>query len=107
MSNKCKHCGQTIYSSSHYCPKTGRTYSENSDNGDFLLSAIIGYTTDSAILGGLLGGDMVGGMLGDVLNGGNLFDDNSSSNDSSWDSNSSSNDSSWDSSSDNSSGGDW
>jgi len=96
MSNKCKHCGQTIYSSSHHCPQTGKTYSEDSDNGDFLLSAIIGYATDSALLGGLLGGDLGGGMLGDVLNGGSLFDDNSSSNDSSWDS-----------SSDDSSGGDW
>jgi hypothetical protein len=69
MSNKCKHCEQTIYGSSHTCPQTGRTYSEDSDNGDFLLSAIIGYATDSAILGGLLGGDFGGGMLGDMFDG--------------------------------------
>lgn len=94
MSNKCKHCGETIHSwqDEHRCSVTGRTYSKDNDDGDFLLSAIIGYATDSALLGGLIGGDMTGGILGDVFNGGSLFDDN---------------DSSSDSSSDDSSGGDW
>lgn len=71
MSNKCKHCGQTIQSwqNSHDCPRTGKTYSEDSDDGDFLLSAIVGYATDSAILGGLVGGDMFGGILGDMFDG--------------------------------------
>jgi hypothetical protein len=41
--------------------------------GDFILSAVIGAATDSALLGGLLGGDMTGGILGDMLDG-DLFD---------------------------------
>ena len=71
MSNKCKHCRETINSweDEHYCTVTGRTYTEDGDNGDFLLSAIVGYATDSAILGGLVGGDMLGGMLGDMFDG--------------------------------------
>jgi hypothetical protein len=69
MSKKCKHCRQTIYGSSHYCPKTRNTYSEDSDDSDFLLSVVIGYATDSAFLGGLLGGDMSGGILGDMFDG--------------------------------------
>lgn len=43
------------------------------DDGDFILSAIIGAATDSAILGGLLGGSIMGGVLGDVFDG-DLFD---------------------------------
>lgn len=69
--NTCKHCNERFYSS-HYCEKERRTIRE-SDTGDFLTSAVIGYATDSAILGGLLGGDMTGGIVGDLLDG-NLFD---------------------------------
>lgn len=43
------------------------------DTGDFLLSAVIGAATDSALLGGILGGDMLGGVVGDLLDG-DLFD---------------------------------
>lgn len=39
----------------------------------FLVSAVIGASTDSALLGGLLGGNIAGGILGDVLDG-DLFD---------------------------------
>ena len=49
------------------------SYGEVDDSGDFLMSAIIGAATDSAILGGLLGGSMTGGIVGDLLDG-NLFD---------------------------------
>ena len=46
----------------------------NADEDDsFLVSALIGYATDSAILGGLLGGDMTGGIVGDLMDG-DLFD---------------------------------
>lgn len=69
--NTCKHCNERFYSS-HYCRSEHRTITEN-DTGDFLLSAAIGFGTDSAILGGLLGGDMTGGILGDILDG-DLFD---------------------------------
>jgi len=76
MSNKCKHCQETIQSweDEHYCSVTNKTYSKYTDDDNFLLSAVIGYATNSAILGGLLGGDVVGGILGDVFNGGDLFD---------------------------------
>jgi len=53
-----------------------REYRRRRDEGeshDFILSAMIGYATDSALLGGLLGGDMLGGFLGDALDG-DLFD---------------------------------
>jgi len=43
------------------------------DSGDFLVSAVIGAATDSALLGGMLGGDMLGGVVGDLLDG-DLFD---------------------------------
>lgn len=72
MSNRCKYCGETISSweDEHFCSETGETYTKDSgDDGDVLLSAAIGYATDSAILGGLLGGDMGGGILGDMLDG--------------------------------------
>ena len=68
----CKHCKKQV-SGSHYCESAKRTISEDSD-GDFLLSAAIGYATNSAIIGGLLGGDMTGGIVGDILNGGDLLD---------------------------------
>jgi len=43
------------------------------ESDDFILSALIGFATDSAILGGLLGGDIVGGIVGDLFDG-DLFD---------------------------------
>ena len=67
----CKHCNKQV-GDSHYCEVAKRTitYNEDSDNsGDFLLSAAIGYATDSALLGGLLGGDMVGGIVGEMFHG--------------------------------------
>lgn len=73
MSQKCKHCGQTVYGSTHTCPKTEETYSVRNDGSDFLISLAIGAATDSALLGGLLGGDMAGGIIGDMLDG-DLFD---------------------------------
>ena len=48
-------------------------YGEVSNSGDFLLSAVIGAATDSALLGGLLGGSFLGGMAGDLFDG-DLFD---------------------------------
>lgn len=68
----CKHCNKEICGS-HYCNVAGRNISEDSD-GDFLLSAIVGYATNSAIIGGLIGGDVGGSILGDIMNDGNLFD---------------------------------
>lgn len=62
----CKHCNRQ-FSESHYCASAGREI-DHDDESNFLLSAAIGYATDSALLGGLLGGDMVGGMVGDMLN---------------------------------------
>ncbi|MCK9458179.1 MAG: hypothetical protein M0R80_00690 [Proteobacteria bacterium] len=63
----CKHCNKQV-EDSHYCEVAGRTIAYSEDNSDdFLLSAAIGYATDSALLGGLLGGDMVGGIIGDLL----------------------------------------
>jgi len=43
------------------------------EDNSFLVSTLIGMTTDSALLGGLLGGDITGGILGDILDG-DLFD---------------------------------
>lgn len=68
----CKHCNRQV-TLPHHCAAVNRTINED-DSGDFLLSAVIGYATDSAIIGGLVGGDMVGGIVGDILNGGDLFD---------------------------------
>lgn len=38
-------------------------------SGNFILSAVIGFATDSALLGGLLGGDLLGGIMGDIIDG--------------------------------------
>lgn len=43
------------------------------ENGDVLLSAVIGAATDSALLGGILGGSFLGGAAGDLMDG-DLFD---------------------------------
>lgn len=69
----CKHCGQEIgnYEVSHNCPKVGLLNVD--EDSSFLVSAAIGFATDSALLGGLLGGDIVGGVIGDSLDG-DLFD---------------------------------
>ena len=69
----CKHCNDFVSSSatSHHCRKKGLL--EVDDDSSFLVSAIIGATTDSALLGGMLGGDILGGIAGDLLDG-DLFD---------------------------------
>ena len=69
----CKHCNEYVYSSAttHDCPKNGLLRID--DDNSFLVSAIIGAATDSALLGGLLGGDITGGIVGDLLDG-DLFD---------------------------------
>ena len=45
------------------------------DGGDFLLSALVAYSTDSTMLGAIVGGDLMGAIVGDLLNN----DDSSSS----------------------------
>ena len=69
----CKHCNEYVSSiqETHYCQRAG-ILNVKEDNS-FLVSAIIGAATDSALLGGLLGGNIVGGILGDSLDG-DLFD---------------------------------
>jgi hypothetical protein len=69
----CKHCNSYVGSNekTHYCSKKGLLKVDEDDS--FLVSALIGYATDSAIVGGLLGGDFLGSVLGDVLDG-DLFD---------------------------------
>lgn len=42
-------------------------------SGDFALSALIGYASDSAILGAIFGGSITGAILGDLFDG-DLFD---------------------------------
>lgn len=68
----CKYCSGIVYDwqRSHDCPKKGII--QINDNSDFLVSAIVGMATDSALLGGILGGDISGGIVGDLL--GDLFD---------------------------------
>jgi hypothetical protein len=61
----CKHCNKQV-PESHQCPVAGREVN-HSDEGDFLLSAIVGYETDSAILGALVGGDLLGGIVGEIF----------------------------------------
>ena len=73
----CPKCKQ--YRQSSTCPqcriRTLQSQEQTSDDGsDFILSAAIGYATDSALIGGLLGGDLTGGIVGDLLSGGELFD---------------------------------
>lgn len=41
---------------------------KRNSNGDLILSAVVGYATNSFLLGGLVGGSLTGGLLGDVLN---------------------------------------
>lgn len=67
----CKHCDKTI-KGSHYCHVAERDIDYDDDNS-FIISAIIGAATDSALLGGLLGGDLLGGIAGDLMDG-DLFD---------------------------------
>lgn len=71
----CPKCKQ--YRQSSVCPqcRVHTSQQQISDDGsDFVLSAAIGFATDSALIGGLLGGDLTGGIVGDLLNGGELFD---------------------------------
>jgi hypothetical protein len=74
---KCKHCGQTAETGrSHNCPQKGKIsvpYQVSPDDGDFLISMVIGAATDSALIGGGLGGSFTGGIIGDLLDG-DLFD---------------------------------
>ena len=69
----CKFCGERVSRSDsfHDCSKRGMLHVDQDDS--FLVSAVIGAATDSALLGGLLGGDIIGGVIGDVLDG-DLFD---------------------------------
>jgi len=64
---ECKHC-HMVLSGDHYCAVAGRTI-ERSSEGDFIVSAVIGFAADSAILGGLLGGSLLGGLIGDFSDG--------------------------------------
>ncbi len=66
MEMTCPNCGIETNDRNHSCRKD--------DGSDFLLSAAIGYATDSALLGALVGGDLVGGIMGDLLSGGSLDD---------------------------------
>lgn len=73
---KCKSCGAKIPDGKdHYCPTEKRTI--DSDDGDFLLSFIVGRETDSTLFGTAVGGDFLGALLGDLSN-----DDDSSNSDS-------------------------
>lgn len=68
----CKHCGKNLGSSrTHNCSNKGLLDAD--DDSSFLVSALIGFGTDSAIAGGLIGGDFFGGVVGDLLDG-DLFD---------------------------------
>jgi hypothetical protein len=69
----CKHCEKELDANikSHNCEKKGLLLVDEDDS--FLVSALIGYGTDSALLGGFLGGDLLGGIVGDMLDG-DLFD---------------------------------
>lgn len=69
----CKHCKEYVSSSatSHHCKKVGLLNVDQDDS--FLVSAVIGAVTDSAIVGGILGGDFLGGAVGDILDA-DLFD---------------------------------
>lgn len=50
-----------------------RQYKRVDKSNDTIISAAIGYATDSAILGGIIGGSFEGGIIGDLLDG-DLFD---------------------------------
>ena len=68
----CKYCKKEVSQYSvHNCPQKGRL--DPDDDNSFLISALIGFGTDSAIAGTLLGGDPIGGIVGDLLDG-DLFD---------------------------------
>ena len=105
---KCPVCKNTYskssiddhFKSSHKTQyRTAKKNWEEDNDGDFLLSAAIGYATNSSVIGGLLGGDFVGGMVGDALNSDDDSSSSSSDSDSS-DSDSSDSDSGSDSGSD-------
>jgi hypothetical protein len=71
---KCRSCGAKIPDGkNHYCPKEKRTI--DSDDGDFLLSFIVGRESDSTLLGTALGGDFLGALLGDLSNDSDSDDD--------------------------------
>jgi hypothetical protein len=64
---RCSACNEKV-SGRHYCDAEDRYI----DEGDALLSGIIGYATNSAIIGGIVGGDLLGGIIGDILSDGDL-----------------------------------
>mgnify|MGYP001586307657 CR=1 FL=1 len=64
----CKHCREEVdYDEDHNCRKRGLLRVDDDDS--FIVSALIGLGTDSAIVGGLLGGSFLGGILGDSIDG--------------------------------------
>lgn len=64
---RCKHCEKILSRRlPHYCPTTNTQY-DSGDQGDFLLSLVVGEITGNPLLGGLVGGDMVGGLVGAEL----------------------------------------
>jgi hypothetical protein len=75
MSNFCTYCGKPNgeYHAS-WCKLVGKVNPPQPSSGDALLSAVVGYATDSAILGTIVGGSVTGAILGDLFGDGDLFD---------------------------------
>lgn len=72
---KCKYC-HTEVNSNHFCD-IKKDYVYYDDDSNFLLSAIVGAITDSAIIGTLVGGDPLGAVLGLELEGFGIDSDTS------------------------------
>lgn len=74
MSSYCSYCNRNVRVGDS-CTNSHCTHKRiEDDSGDFLISSLVGYATNSAIIGGLVGGDITGGIVGDFFNGGDLFD---------------------------------
>lgn len=54
-------------------PVTAQSVLSQQDQGDPIVSGIVGAATDNCILGALAGGDILGAVIGDLLNDGELF----------------------------------
>jgi hypothetical protein len=62
---QCKYCGTKV-TGRHSCPEYGRVI-EFDDDDSFLLSAVVGFATDSTLTGALVGGDLMGAAIGEMI----------------------------------------
>lgn len=63
----CQKC-HSLVTSGLRCHECGTDHKKTED-GDFVLSAVVGAVTNSTVIGTIVGGNLLGGLLGDIIGG--------------------------------------